>query len=339
MLLRGIVAAIVVAAPVLATHAANVPAPSTGSGQAASRGSGHGYPAKPLRFVTGSAPGGGSDFVARTLAEKLGERFGQTVLVDNRPGAGGVIGADVVAKANPDGYTLLINTGSAIAVNPALQALPYDVKRDFAPVSLVSRAPFVLAVNPALPAKSVTELIQIAKSAPGKFSYASSGMGAMSHLAMELFRSMAGVNVVHVPYRGSAPAAFDLIAGQVQLAMNNIVPTLPHVKSGRLRALAVSGPLRSPVLPDVPTVAQSGLAGFEAVQWYGVLLPAKVPKPIAAQIYREIIAVLQIPTVRTRLTEEGGDVVGGTPEQFSAYIAVETAKWADVVRKAGIKPE
>jgi tripartite-type tricarboxylate transporter receptor subunit TctC len=306
---------------------------------AASAGAAQPYPTKPLRFVTGSAPGGGSDFVARALGEKLGERLGQTVIVDNRPGAGGAIGADVVAKTNPDGYTLLINTGSAIAVNPALQKLPYDVKRDFAPVMLVSRAPFLLAVNPAVPAKSSAELIRLVKANPRKYSYASSGMGAMSHLAMELYKNMAGVDVVHVPYRGSAPAAVDLIAGQVQLAMNNIVPTLPHVKSGRLRALAVSGPLRSSVLPDVLTVAESGLAGYEAVQWYGVLLPAKVPRDIAALLHKEITAVLQIPNVRTRLTEEGGDVVGGTPEQFAAYIALETEKWAKVVKAAGVKAE
>lgn len=297
------------------------------------------YPVKPIRLVTGSAPGGGSDFVARVLAEKLSERFGQPVIVDNRAGAGGVIGADVVAKANPDGYTMLVNTGSAIAVNPALQSLPYDVKRDFTPVMQVSRAPFVLAVHPALPAKSVQELIALTKANPRKFSYASSGIGAVSHLAMELFKSMTGVNVVHVPYRGSSPAAVDLIAGQVQLAMNNIVPTLPHVKSGRLRALGVSGPQRSHVLPEVPTVAQAGVPGYEAMQWYGVLLPAKVPQPIAAFLYKEIGAVLQIPVVRTRLTEEGGDVVGSTPQQFAAYIELETAKWAKVVKAAGVRAE
>ena len=297
------------------------------------------YPSKPLRLVTGSAPGGGSDFVARALAEKLSERLAQTVLVDNRPGAGGSIGADVVAKANPDGYTLLLNTGSAIAVNPALQPQPYDVKRDFAPVMLVSRAPFVLAVHPSLAAKSVTELVALLKAQPKKYSYASSGMGAMSHLAMELFKNNAGVNVVHVPYRGSAPAAVDLIAGQVQLAMNNIVPTLPHVRSGRVGALAVSGPLRSPVLPEVPTVATSGLPGYEALQWYGVLLPVKVPAPIAALLHREITAVLQIPLVRTRLTEEGGDIVGGTPDEFADFIARETVKWAQVVKAAGVKAE
>ena len=297
------------------------------------------WPAKPLRLVTGSAPGGGSDFVARTLAEKLTERLGQQVLVDNRPGAGGAIGADVVAKANPDGYTLLVNTGSGIAVNPALQKLPYDAIRDFAPVLQVSRAPFVLAVHPGLAAKSVSELIALARANPRRYSYASSGIGAMSHLAMELFRSLAGVQVVHVPYRGSAPAVFDLIAGQVQLAMNNIVPTLPHVRNGRVRALGVSGPVRSHVLPEAPTMAESGLPGYEAMQWYGVLLPARVPKNIVVQLHAEISAVLKIPLVRTRLTEEGGDVVGGTPEQFAAYIAQESEKWAKVVRAAGVKPE
>jgi tripartite-type tricarboxylate transporter receptor subunit TctC len=232
----------VAVALVVTSQAADLPPLLTGSGR--------GFPAKPLLLITGSAPGGGSDFVARTLAEKLSERFGQPVLVDNRPGAGGSVGADVVAKANADGYTLLLNTGSGIAVNPALQTLPYDVKRDFAPVLQVSRAPFVLATNPALPAKTVADVIQLAKAHPARYSYASSGIGSMSHLAMELFKSMAVVNVVHVPYRGSAPAAVDLIAGQVQLAMNNIMPTLPHVKSGRLRALGVSWP-----------VALSGVAG------------------------------------------------------------------------------
>ncbi len=297
------------------------------------------YPVKPVRLVTGSAPGGGSDLVARTLSEKLAERFGQAVIVDNRPGAGGVIGAELVAKSNPDGYTLLINTGSAIAVNPALHAVPYDVKRDFIALMQVSRAPFVLAVNPALPAKSVGELIPLLKANPKKYSYASSGLGSVSHLAMELFKNMTGVNVVHVPYRGSAPAAIDLIAGLVQLAMNNIVPTLPHVRSGRVRALGVSGPLRSHVLPEVPTVAEAGVPGFEAMQWYGVLLPAKTPKPVAAVLFKEISAVLQIPVVRMRLTEEGGDVVGSTPEQFAAYISLETEKWGRVVKAAGVRAE
>jgi tripartite-type tricarboxylate transporter receptor subunit TctC len=297
------------------------------------------YPGKPIRIVTGSAPGGGSDYVARTLAEKLNERFGQPVLVDNRAGAGGAIGTDIVAKAAPDGYTMLVSTGSAIAVNPALHPLPYDTLRDLAPVTMVSRVPLVLAVNPSLPAKSVAELIQIAKSRPGQISYASSGIGAMSHLSMELFKNMARVDLVHVPYRGSAPAAIELISGQVQAAFNNLIPTLPHLKSGRLRALAVSGPVRSPVLPDVPTVAASGLPGYESMQWYGVMLPAHTPKPVSALLYRELMGILQQPVVRSRLTDEGGDVVGSTPEQFTAYIKIELAKWSKVAKEANIRAE
>ena len=203
----------------------------------------------------------------------------------------------------------------------------------------VSRAPFVLAVHPGLAAKSVSELIALARANPRRSSYASSGIGAMSHLAMELFRSLAGVQVVHVPYRGSAPAVFDLIAGQVHLAMNNIVPTLPHVRNGRVRALGVSGPVRSHVLPEIPTVAESGLPGYDAMQWYGVLLPARVPKNIVTVLHAEISAVLKVPLVRTRLTEEGGDVVGGTQQQFAAYIVQESEKWAKVVRAAGVKVE
>lgn len=297
------------------------------------------YPNKSLRLVTGSAPAGGSDFVARTLADKMQERFGQPVIVENRAGGGGTIGAHIVVKAPPDGYTMLINTGSAIAVSPALQPLPYDVQRDLAPVTLISRAPFALVVNPALPATSVAELIQLAKSRPGALSYASSGIGSMAHLAMELFKSKAGVDMVHVPYKGSAPAAADLISGQVQVAFNSMIPTLPHVKSGRLRALGISGPVRSPVLPDVPTVAERGIPGYEAVQWYGVLLPVRTPKATAALLHREITAILNNPVVRSRLENEGGDVVASTPEQFAAYIKVEMAKWGRVVKDAKVQAE
>jgi tripartite-type tricarboxylate transporter receptor subunit TctC len=297
------------------------------------------YPNKAVRLVTGSAPGGGSDTVARTLSEKLNERFGQPFLVDNRAGAGGTIGADIVAKAPPDGYTWLVATSSSMVVNPAMQKLPYDVERDFAPVTLISTVPFVLAVNPSVQAKTVVELIQLAKSRSGKLSYATSGIGAMSHLAMELFKYMAGVNLVHVPYRGSAPAAFDLIGGQVQAAFNNLIPTLPHVKSGRLRALGVSGSTRTSVLPDVPTVAEAGLPGYEALQWYGVLLPAGAPKNMVALLHREITTILQVPSVRSRLMDEGGDIVGSTPEQYGRAIRNELAKWSKLVKAAGIKAE
>jgi tripartite-type tricarboxylate transporter receptor subunit TctC len=297
------------------------------------------YPSKAIRVVTGSAPGGGSDTVARTLGEKLAERFGQPLLVDNRAGAGGTIGADIVAKAPPDGYTWLVATSSSIVVSPAMQKLPYNVERDLVPVMQISTVPFILAVNPAVPAKSVSELIALAKAKPGQLSYATSGIGAMSHLAMELFKYMAGVNLTHVPYRGSAPAAYDLIGGQVQAAFNNLIPTLPHVKSGRLRALGVSSLKRAAVLPDVPTVAESGLPGYEAMQWYGVLLPAAAPKTMVAFLSRELTAVLKIPSVHTRLLEEGGDVIGGSPEQYAVVIHNELAKWTKLVKAAGIKAE
>jgi tripartite-type tricarboxylate transporter receptor subunit TctC len=297
------------------------------------------YPTRSVRLVTGSAPGGGSDFVARALAEKLGERFGQSVIVDNRAGAGGSIGADIVAKAAPDGYTMLVSTGSAVAVNPALQKLPYDVERDLVPVSLISSVPFALVVNPALPAKSVTELIQLARSRPGYVSYASSGVGAMSHLSMELFKSMARVNLVHVPYRGSSPAAIDLISGQVQASFNNLIPTLPHVKSGRLRALGVSGRSRAAVLPDVPTVAEAGVPGYESTQWYGVLLPAGSAGAMVAFLHRELVAALQHPVVRARLLDEGGNIVGSTPAEFARYIRTETVKWTKVVKDGGVRAE
>ncbi len=297
------------------------------------------YPTRPVRLVTGSAPGGGSDFVARTLAERLTEKFGQSVIVDNRAGAGGSIGADIVAKAPPDGYTMLVSTGSAVAVNPALQKLPYVVERDLAPVSLISTVPFALVVNPALPAKSVAELIQLARAQPGRVSYASSGIGAMSHLSMELFKSMAHVNLVHVPYRGSSPAAIDLISGQVQASFNNLIPTLPHVKSGRLRALGVSGRSRAPVLADVPTVAESGLPGYESTQWYGVLLPAGGPRSMVSSLNREFLAALQNPTVRARLLDEGGNIVGSSPDEFAAFIRTETVKWTKVVKDAGLRAE
>jgi tripartite-type tricarboxylate transporter receptor subunit TctC len=297
------------------------------------------FPSKPLRLVTGSAPGGGSDTVARTLSEKLNERFGQPVLVDNRAGAGGTIGADIVAKSPADGYTWLVATSSSMVVNPAMQKLPYDVLRDLVPVTQISTVPFILAVNPAIPAKTVNEFVQFAKTRPGKLSYATSGVGSMSHLAMELFKYMAGVDLVHVPYRGSAPAAFDLIGGQVQAAFNNLIPTLPHVKTGRLRALGVSGAVRVPVLPDVPTVAESGLPGYDAMQWYGVLLPAGVPKSMVTFLHKEITNVLKMPAVRSRLMDEGGDVIGGTPEQYSKVIHTELAKWTKLVKAAGIRAE
>jgi tripartite-type tricarboxylate transporter receptor subunit TctC len=297
------------------------------------------YPVKPLRLVTGSAPGGGSDFVARILADRLRERLGQPALVDNRAGGAGSIGTDIVAKANPDGHTMLISTVSALAVNPSLQKLPYDVQRDLQPVSQISQVAFALAVNPSVPAKTVTELIQLAKSQPGKLSYASSGIGSAAHLSMELFKNMAGVDIVHVPYKGSSPAALDLIGGRVQAAFNNLIPTLPHIRSGKLRALGVSGLKRTSVLAEVPTVAESGLPGFDSQQSYGLVLPARTPKNLLAFLHGELMSILREPVVRTRLTEEGGEIVASTPAEFTAYIKTETAKWSKVVKAANIRAE
>ncbi len=297
-----------------------------------------GYPSKPIRIVCPFPPGGGLDFVSRTLGEKLAERSGQPVVVDNRPGASGSIGASIVAKAAPDGYTVLLASSSTMAVNPALQRLSYKtIIGNFAPVSLVSRVPYVLVVHPSVPAKSVAELIRLARSQSGRINYASSGTGSASHLAMELFKNMAGVDLTHIPYKGSAPAAIDLVGGQVQAGFNNLIPALPHVRSGKLRALGMSGPARSAAMPDVPTIAESGLPGYEALQWYGVLLPARAPGAIISRLHQEIGAILQLPDVRERLTHEGGDVIGSTPEQFAGHIESEIAKWTKVVNAADIR--
>ncbi|OGA53215.1 MAG: hypothetical protein A3F74_07025 [Betaproteobacteria bacterium RIFCSPLOWO2_12_FULL_62_58] len=297
-----------------------------------------GYPSKPIRIVCPFPPGGGLDFVSRTLGEKLAERLGQPVVVDNRPGASGSIGAGIVAKAAPDGYTVLLASSSTMAVNPALQRLSYQaVIKDFTPVSLVSRVSYVLVVHPSVAAKSVAELIRLAKSQPSRLNYASSGTGSASHLAMELFKNMAGVDLTHIPYKGSSPAVIDLIGGQVQTGFNNLIPALPHVKSGRLRALGVSGPARSAAMPEVPTIAESGLPGYEALQWYGVLLPARAPRVIIDRLHQEIGAILRLPEVRERLTHEGGDVIGSTPGQFASHIENEIAKWTKVVNAANIR--
>ncbi len=297
------------------------------------------YPTKLIRLIDGFPPGGGSDLVSRTLAEKLAERFGQPVVVENRAGAGGSIGAELVAKAAPDGYTVLVCTASSMGVNPALRKLPYDAVRDLMPVSLVSRLSYLLVVHPSLPAKTAKDLIRMAKERPAMITYSSSGTGSASHLAMELLKSMAGVNLTHVSYKGSAQAAIDLVGGHVQAGFNNMVTSMPQVKAGKLRALGVSGPTRSSAMPDVPTIAEAALPGYEALQWYGVLLPARTPKPILDRLHQEVVGVLQLPDVRARLTREGGDIVGSTPEDFGAYIKPEITKWTKVIKAADIRAD
>jgi len=296
------------------------------------------YPAKPIRLVVPFPPGGATDILARDVAQKLTEAWGQSVVVDNRPGAGGNIGAELVAHASPDGYTLLMGTVGTHAINASLYAkMPYDHIRDFAPVILVAGVPNVLVVNPALPVNSVAELIAYAKANPGKLNFASSGNGTSIHLSGELFKVMAGVQMTHVPYKGSAPAVQDLISGQVQLMFDNLPPSLPQIKAGKLRALAVTSATRAPALPDVPTMAEAGLPGFEASSWFGVLAPAGTPPAIVAKLNAEIAKWLATPEAKERLSKQGANAAGGSPEDFVKHIAAETAKWAKVVKDSGAK--
>ena len=298
------------------------------------------YPSKPIRFVVAFPPGGGTDIIARSIAHKLAERLSQQVLVDNRPGAGGNIGTDIVAKSAPDGYTMLMGSAGPLAINASLfERMPFDPIHDLAPVTLAATTPNVLVVHPSLEVKSARELIALARARPGRINFASSGFGTPAQLAGELFNSMAGVKLVHVPYKGAAPALADLLAGQVQVMFSTMPPALPHVRDGRLRALAVTSLRRSPAAPDLPTVDEAALPGFEANTWHGVVLPAGAPTAIVSKLNREIVAILHLPDVVERLAGQGAETLGSTPEEFGAYIRSETAKWAKVVRESGAKAE
>lgn len=296
------------------------------------------YPAKPVRMVVPFPAGGATDIVARLIAQKLTDAFGQQVIVDNRGGAGGTIGSDVAAKSPPDGYTLLMATSSTHAIAPSLYSkLPYDPVRDFSPVTLVASATILLAVHPSVPAKTTSELIALAKKQPDALSFASSGNGGISHLVGEHFKSVAGIQMLHVPYKGDTPALVDLVGGQVHLMFGTAVSFLPYVKAGRLNALAVTNPQRSPIVPSVPTVAESGLPGFEALQWFGIFVPVGTSKDVIARLNAEIVKAVKLPDVRERLTSLGAEVVGSTPEQFAAFQKADTAKWAKVVKASGAK--
>ena len=297
------------------------------------------YPTKPVRLIVPSSAGGGSDIVARIVAPKLGERLGQQVVVENRAGAGTMIGGEAVARAAPDGYTLLMGI-STLATNPAIyKKVSYNALTDFAPITLVLSAPNILVVHPSLPVKSVKELIWFSQARPNQVNFASAGTGTNPHLSMELFLSMANLKMVHIPYKGSAPAIIDLIAGQVPVSMATMLTGLPHVRANRLRALGVSSAQRTAVARDVPTISESGVPGYEAVQWYGVLAPAQTPKEIVTRLHRELVAVLQSSDVKERFAADGGDPGGNTPEEFARYLRNETEKWAKVVKAAGIKQE
>jgi tripartite-type tricarboxylate transporter receptor subunit TctC len=301
---------------------------------------GQAYPSKPIRMVVPFAAGAGSnDIMARLTAQKLSESFGQQVVVDNRPGASGVIGCDIVAKAQPDGYTVLMMS-LTFAVNPSLfRKLPFDSERDFAPVTMVASAPLMLVVHPSVPAKSVAELVAYAKANPDKLNFGSGGPGATPHLAGEMFKMMAGIRITHIPYKGGAPALADLVGGQIQLMLENIPGTLPFVKAGKLRALAVTDTKRSPVVPDLPTLDEAGLKGYELVGWNGLFLPRDTAKPVVTKLYSETRQALMLPDVKERLAQMGAEGVGDMPEQFAVFVKAEIAKWAKVVHAAGIKVE
>ena len=295
------------------------------------------YPTRPLRLIVPTAPGGGTDFTARTIAQKLGEAIGQTVIVDNRPGAAGNIGVDIAAKASPDGYTLVMPITS-FPINPHLyDKLPFDTVTDFTPIVLAASAPLLLVLNPAVPAKSVSELIAVAKSKPGQLNYANSGNGTTAHLAGELFKKMAGVNLVSVPYKGGGPAVIDLIAVQVQVYFSTIPAALAQVQAGRLRGIAVTATRRVPLIPEVPTVAESGLPGFEVIGWFGLFAPAATPKPIIARLNTEINAVLKLAETQKRFSGDGLVPGGGTPEELGNFLRAEVAKWGALIRDAGLK--
>lgn len=295
------------------------------------------YPNKALRMVVPFPPGGGNDILARTLGQRLSEVTGQQVVVDNRGGAGGALGATIAATANPDGYTLFLGSVGNLAQTPALKAdLPYNPVRDFAPGALVATSSFMLAVNPSVPVKTVQDLINLAKASPGKLTYASAGTGSSLHMAGELFKHATGTDLLHVPYKGTGPAMTDLVSGRVQLVFSTMPPVLPQVKLGKLRAIAVTTIKRAAAAPDVPTIAESGVKGFNVSNWQGVLAPAKTPAALVKKLNADILASLKLPGMTEALAVQGLEPAGGTPEEFGALIKSEIAKYTQVVKAARI---
>jgi tripartite-type tricarboxylate transporter receptor subunit TctC len=296
------------------------------------------YPIRPIRLVLPSSPGGSSDFLGRLLAQKLSEQMGQQVVVDNRAGAGGTIGYDHVAKSAPDGYTLLIGPAS-IAINTSMYSkLPYSL-RDFAPISLLVAAPNVLCVHPSVPASSVKALIALAKARPGSLTAGSAGIGTSPHLSTELFKSMAGIDMVIVHYKGSGPGMIALLSGETALAIPSLPTVMQYLKAGRVRALGVSTAKRTTMLPEVPTIAEAGLPGYEAANWFSLVAPAGTPQPIIDRLYQEIVRALRPREIRERIIAEGADMIVSTPDELASYMKSETEKWARVIKAAGIKPE
>jgi tripartite-type tricarboxylate transporter receptor subunit TctC len=296
------------------------------------------YPTRPIRVLVGFSPGGGTDVAVRIIGKKLSEIWNQLVVVDNRPGAGGLIAFDIVAKANSDGYTLLA-TSPSFAIQPGLAAkLPYDPIRDFAPITMASAAPYLLVVHPGVEAKTVKDLVALAKANPGKLNYASGGIGSAQHLVAELFRLVAGVDIVHVPYKGAVSVP-DVIAGRIQLLFSGVPQALAHVKAGRLRALGVTTPKRTPVLPDVPTIAEAGVPGYQVTVWYGILATGRTPQPVLEKLNAGFVQAIHSPEVRQQLSAMGLEPVGNSAAEFTKTVKSEIRQWGDVIRRAGIKPE
>ena len=297
-----------------------------------------GYPAKTVRWIVPFPAGGGTDIIARTLAQKMTEAWGQQVIVDNRPGSGGTLGLATAAKSPADGYTLVLAQTANVVLAPAVYAkLPYDPQTDLAPVTLVLSTPFVLVAHPSVPAKNARELVALARARPDDLSFGSSGNGTMSHLAGEMIKTMAGVRLLHVPYKGVPLATADLYSGRIALYVSPIPPMLAPVKDGRLRAIGVTGTQRSNAFPGVPTLAESGLPGYEATNWYGAMVPARTPRDIVAKLNTELTRILQLPDVKGRFQDEGGEVTPTPPEQFAAFIARELPKWAKIVKASGAR--
>jgi tripartite-type tricarboxylate transporter receptor subunit TctC len=297
------------------------------------------YPSHAIRLVVPSSPGGGTDIVGRMLAQKLSEQLGQQVVVDNRAGAGTVIGNDTVAKSAPDGYTLLMGL-STLAINPSMYAkLPYDALRDFAPISQSVSACNILILHPSVPAKTVPELIALARAKPGSLTFGSAGMGTNPHLSGELFKSLARIDMVHVPFKGSGQSVISQLAGEIAANFPSVPTAMPYLKAGRLRGLGVTTLKRAQALPDVPSIAEAGLPGYEATQWFGLLAPAGTPRTIIDRLYQESSRALRSAEMTERMTAEGLEVVAGTPEEFASYIRSETEKWTQVIKAAGIKPQ
>ena len=298
------------------------------------------YPSRPVRLIAPFSAGGGVDIVARLLAQRLSDKWGQQVIVDNRTGATGIIGTEIAANATPDGYTLLMGNAATHAVNVSLfKKLPYDAVKDFAPITLIGRVPEMLVVHPALPAASVKDLLALARAKPGELTFGSAGAGSPPHLAGELFQSLGKVRFVHVPYKGSAPALADLIAGQINMYFSNILSAVPYVKAGRLRGLGVSSAKRSIVAPDIPTIAEAGLPGYEDYNWYGVLAPKGTPKAIVGKLNTDIVQVIRSKDIEERLTRDGAEVIASSPSEFASFIRDEIQKYAHVVRQSGLRAE